>query len=152
MGATGSRPAAEYLGLFAEQRVCGVLVTPADATSRNPEAFRRHRIPFVLVDRVASGTGTCAVSVDDVRGGALAAGHRVSAGHHSVAYVSGPGEFAEPAAVLCHADVNDEWFRDRRTEYLTDDRTPERIVFHSGVGELPAQKGVLIANGARSAS
>lgn len=83
---------AEYLGLSAEQRVCGVLVTPADATGRNLEAFRRHRIPFVLVDRVASGTGTCAVSVDDVRGGALAAGHPVSAGHRSVAYVSGPGD------------------------------------------------------------
>ncbi|MFC9122518.1 LacI family DNA-binding transcriptional regulator, partial [Streptomyces sp. NPDC057067] len=26
---------AEYLGLFAEQRVCGVLVTPADATGGN---------------------------------------------------------------------------------------------------------------------
>lgn len=83
---------AEYLGLFAEQRVCGVLVTPADATGRNLEAFSRHRIPFVLVDRVAPGAGTCAVSVDDVRGGALAVGHLVSAGHRSVAYVSGPGD------------------------------------------------------------
>lgn len=91
---SGQSPAeeAEYLGLFAEQRVCGVLVTPADATGRNLEAFRRHRIPFVLVDRVASSTGTCAVSVDDVRGGALAVGHLVSAGHRAVAYVSGPGD------------------------------------------------------------
>ncbi|MFF8714396.1 LacI family DNA-binding transcriptional regulator [Streptomyces sp. NPDC015184] len=86
---------AEYLGLFAEQRVCGVLVTPADATGRNLAAFRRHRIPFVLVDRVASGGGTCAVSVDDVRGGALAVGHLVSAGHRSVAYVSGPGDLQQ---------------------------------------------------------
>ncbi|MFC9861847.1 MULTISPECIES: LacI family DNA-binding transcriptional regulator [unclassified Streptomyces] len=83
---------AEYLGLFAEQRVCGVLVTPADATGRNLEAFSRHRIPFVLVDRVAPGVESCAVSVDDVRGGALAVGHLVSAGHRSVAYVSGPGD------------------------------------------------------------
>ncbi len=91
---SGQSPAeeAEYLGLFAEQRVCGVLVTPADATGRNLESFARHRIPYVLVDRVASGTGTCAVSVDDVRGGALAVGHLISAGHRSVAYVSGPGD------------------------------------------------------------
>lgn len=83
---------AEYLGLFAEQRVCGVLVTPADATGGSLEAFARHRIPYVLVDRVASSTDTCAVSVDDVRGGLLAVGHLVSAGHRSVAYVSGPGD------------------------------------------------------------
>ncbi|MFI9627768.1 LacI family DNA-binding transcriptional regulator [Streptomyces sp. NPDC052042] len=83
---------AEYLGLFAEQRVCGVLVTPADPTGRNLDTLRRHRIPFVLVDRVAPGAGTCAVSVDDVRGGALAVGHLLFSGHRSVAYVSGPGD------------------------------------------------------------
>ncbi|MGN5633637.1 LacI family DNA-binding transcriptional regulator [Streptomyces sp. AC154] len=96
---------AEYLGLFAEQRVCGVLVTPADATGRNLESFSRHRIPYVLVDRVAPGTGTCAVSVDDVRGGALAVGHLISAGHRSVAYVSGPGDLHQ--------------IRDRRTGALS---------------------------------
>lgn len=83
---------AEYLGLFAEQRVYGVLVTPADPTGRNLEAFRHHGIPYVLVDRVASGADVCAVSVDDVRGGALAVGHLLSRGHRSVAYVSGPGD------------------------------------------------------------
>ncbi|MFE7426815.1 LacI family DNA-binding transcriptional regulator [Streptomyces sp. NPDC057545] len=86
---------AEYLGLFAEQRVCGVLVTPADPTGRNLEAFRRHGIPYVLVDRVASGADVCAVSVDDVRGGVLAVGHLLSSGHRSVAYVSGPDDLQQ---------------------------------------------------------
>ncbi|MFD8068696.1 substrate-binding domain-containing protein, partial [Streptomyces parvulus] len=81
---------AEYLSLFAEQRVRGVLLTPADATGRNIEGFRRHNIPFVLVDRVAEGTTECSVSVDDVAGGALAVRHLVDAGHRSIAYVSGP--------------------------------------------------------------
>ncbi|MGW5329327.1 LacI family DNA-binding transcriptional regulator [Streptomyces sp. NPDC004014] len=81
---------AEYLSLFAEQRVRGVLLTPADATGRNIAAFRRHGIPFVLVDRVAEGTTECSVSVDDVAGGALAVRHLVDAGHRSIAYVSGP--------------------------------------------------------------
>ncbi|MEZ3177992.1 LacI family transcriptional regulator [Streptomyces pimonensis] len=81
---------AEYLSLFAEQRVRGVLLTPADATGRNIEAFRRHGIPFVLVDRVAEGTTECSVSVDDVAGGALAVRHLVDAGHRSIAYVCGP--------------------------------------------------------------
>ncbi|GGV42263.1 LacI family transcriptional regulator [Streptomyces longisporoflavus] len=81
---------AEYLALFAEQRVRGVLLTPADATGRNIEAFRRHAIPFVLVDRVAEGATECSVSVDDVLGGALAVRHLVDTGHRSIAYVSGP--------------------------------------------------------------
>ncbi|MGW2635988.1 LacI family DNA-binding transcriptional regulator [Streptomyces sp. NPDC001348] len=84
---------AEYLSLFAEQRVRGVLLTPADATGRNIDAFRRHGIPFVLVDRVAEGTTECSVSVDDVAGGALAVRHLVDAGHRSIAYVSGPPGF-----------------------------------------------------------
>ncbi|MFH8570355.1 LacI family DNA-binding transcriptional regulator [Streptomyces sp. NPDC017993] len=81
---------AEYLSLFAEQRVRGVLLTPADATGRNIAAFRRHNIPFVLLDRVAEGTSECSVSVDDVTGGALAVRHLVTAGHRGIAYVSGP--------------------------------------------------------------
>ncbi|RII20333.1 Ribose operon repressor [Streptomyces sp. YIM 130001] len=81
---------AEYLSLFAEQRVRGVLLTPADATGRNIEAFRRHGIPFVLVDRVAEETDGCSVSVDDVTGGALAVRHLLDVGHRSIAYVSGP--------------------------------------------------------------
>jgi LacI family transcriptional regulator len=81
---------ADYLSLFAEQRVRGVLLTPADATGRNIDAFRRHNIPFVLVDRVAEGTTECSVSVDDVAGGALAMRHLVDAGHRSIAFVSGP--------------------------------------------------------------
>ncbi|WP_405774421.1 LacI family DNA-binding transcriptional regulator [Streptomyces sp. NBC_00859] len=81
---------AEYLSLFAEQRVRGLLLTPADATGRNIEGFRRHGIPFVLVDRVSEGTSECSVSVDDVAGGALAVRHLVAEGHRSIAYVSGP--------------------------------------------------------------
>ncbi|MFF9241254.1 LacI family DNA-binding transcriptional regulator [Streptomyces sp. NPDC014801] len=81
---------AEYLSLFAEQRVRGVLLTPTDASGRNIGTFRRHGIPFVLVDRVAEGAAECSVSVDDVAGGALAVRHLVDAGHRAIAYVSGP--------------------------------------------------------------
>lgn len=86
---------AEYLSLFAEQRVRGVLLTPADATGRNIRSFRRHGIPFVLVDRVSDGTTECSVSVDDVAGGALAVRHLIDAGHRSIAYVSGPPGFTQ---------------------------------------------------------
>ncbi|MFJ2645641.1 LacI family DNA-binding transcriptional regulator [Streptomyces sp. NPDC087420] len=81
---------AEYLSLFAEQRVRGVLLTPADATGRNVREFARQNIPFVHVDRAVPTAEGCSVSVDDVTGGALAVRHLLAAGHRSVTYVSGP--------------------------------------------------------------
>ncbi|WP_344259911.1 LacI family DNA-binding transcriptional regulator [Streptomyces sodiiphilus] len=81
---------ADYLSLFAEQRVRGVLVTPADMTGRNITDFRRHQIPFVFVDRVLPSVEGCSVSVDDVEGGTLAVRHLIEQGHTAVAYVSGP--------------------------------------------------------------
>lgn len=81
---------AEYLSLFAEQRVRGVLVTPADPTGDNLAVLRRRGIPFVLVDRVAGSDDDCSVSVDDVAGGAMAVRHLLAAGHREIAYVRGP--------------------------------------------------------------
>jgi LacI family transcriptional regulator len=81
---------ADYLSLFAEQRVRGVLVTPADMSGRNLSEFRRHGIPFVFVDRVLPSAEGCSVSVDDVLGGTMAVRHLLQQGHTSIAYVSGP--------------------------------------------------------------
>ncbi|MER5202040.1 LacI family DNA-binding transcriptional regulator [Streptomyces sp. NPDC002825] len=87
---------ADYLSLFAEQRVRGVLVTPADPSGENLRAFRRHGIPSVLVDRVAGDDEAgCSVSVDDVVGGSLAIRHLVATGHRSFAYVSGPAHLQQ---------------------------------------------------------
>ncbi|MEV6400601.1 LacI family DNA-binding transcriptional regulator [Streptomyces sp. NPDC051907] len=86
---------AEYLGLFSEQRVRGVLVTPADATGRNLASFRRQEIPFVYVDRLAPVDEACSVSVDDVAGGELAGRHLLERGHGDIVYVSGPLELAQ---------------------------------------------------------
>ncbi|HWM39098.1 MAG TPA: LacI family DNA-binding transcriptional regulator [Streptomyces sp.] len=80
---------AEYLSLFAEQRVRGVLVTPADTTGGNLAEFQRHGIPNVSVDRVLPSAEGCSVSVDDVAGGTLAARHLLERGHDSILYVSG---------------------------------------------------------------
>ncbi|MEU1181459.1 LacI family DNA-binding transcriptional regulator [Streptomyces sp. NPDC005820] len=116
---------AEYLSLFAEQRVRGVLLTPADATGRNIESFRRHGIPFVLVDRVSEGTTECSVSVDDVAGGALAVRHLIDAGHRSLAYVSGPPGFNQvrdrrtgALNALAEAGLGPECLRELPTERL----------------------------------
>lgn len=65
------------------------------SSGRNLEAFRRHGIPFIVVDRVAEGADQCSVSVDDVVGGALAVHHLIDAGHRSIGYVSGPEELSQ---------------------------------------------------------
>ncbi|MFF3751705.1 LacI family DNA-binding transcriptional regulator [Streptomyces sp. NPDC002018] len=86
---------ATYLTMFSEQRVRGVLVTPADTSGRNLDAFRRHGIPFVLVDRVVPSAEGCSVSVDDVTGGAMAVRHLLRGGCRDIAYVSGPMRLAQ---------------------------------------------------------
>jgi LacI family transcriptional regulator len=77
----------EYLSLFAEQRVRGLLVTPADASGANLSSFRRHKIPYVLVDRLGPA--------DEVVGGELAVRHLTGGGHTRIAYISGPRSLAQ---------------------------------------------------------
>ncbi|MYS22400.1 MULTISPECIES: LacI family DNA-binding transcriptional regulator [unclassified Streptomyces] len=86
------REEVDYLALFAEHRVRGVLVTPADPTGRSLDGLRGQNIPFVLVDRVAGDGMGCSVSVDDVVGGRLAAQHLIAAGHRVIVYVGGPSD------------------------------------------------------------
>lgn len=121
---------AEYLSLFAEQRVRGVLVTPADPTGANLAALRRREIPFVLVDRSAPVGECCSVSVDDVAGGYLAADHLLDKGHVGLTYVSGPMHLAQ-----C---------RDRRTGALValkDRSLPEDALTHIEVPRLDVDAG-----------
>jgi LacI family transcriptional regulator len=86
---------ADYLELFAQQRVRGLLVTPADGTGATLSAFARAGIPYVLVDRAVPGADACRVLVDNVGGGAMAAGHLFAAGHRRVTFVSGPLETSQ---------------------------------------------------------
>ncbi|MFJ4922876.1 LacI family DNA-binding transcriptional regulator [Streptomyces sp. NPDC088725] len=122
---------AEYLSLFAEQRVRGVLLTPADQTGHNVREFARRDIPYVHVDRALPAAEGCSVSVDDVAGGALAAGHLLAAGHRSVTYISGPMDLAQ-----C---------RDRRTGALAALREaglPEDALRHVETARLDVASGI----------
>jgi LacI family transcriptional regulator len=94
---SGHDPAveAEYLSLFAEQRVRGALITPADANGANVASFRRRLIPFVMVDRVGPSEELCSVSIDDEVGGELAMRHLIRAGHTRIAFVNGPLTLAQ---------------------------------------------------------
>ncbi|WP_460955679.1 LacI family DNA-binding transcriptional regulator [Parasphingorhabdus pacifica] len=84
-----------YLSLFAEQRVRGVLVTPTDTSGHHLRQLRRHGIPYVYVDRVAEEDEACSISVDDVAGGELAAGHLLERGHRHIAHVTGSMTLAQ---------------------------------------------------------
>ena len=79
-----------YLDHFREQRVVGVLVTPA---SEDPAALSRLEsvgAPLVLVDRDAADSRLNSVTVDDVQGGYLAVSHLLSTGRRRVMVVGGP--------------------------------------------------------------
>jgi LacI family transcriptional regulator len=120
---------ADYLSLFAEQRVRGVLVTPVGSGS-GLDVLRRQGIPFVLVDRVAPSGQGCSVSVDDVAGGRMAAAHLADHGHRQIGYVSGPMSLAQ-----C---------RDRRTgalAELTARGLPEDALSHIESGRMDVAAG-----------
>lgn len=80
-----------YLAVLAEQRVQGVLISPASSALPPLDAIRQHGIPVVLLDQRAQGAAQCSVSVDDVTGGALAMTHLLEQGHERLAFVGGKG-------------------------------------------------------------
>lgn len=84
------RREADYLDLFEEQRVHGVLVTPVGELGSRLARLRDRGIPAVLVDRRSDDGGFSSVSVDDVAGGHLAVRHLLDIGRRRIAFVGGP--------------------------------------------------------------
>lgn len=80
---------ARNLRVLAEQRVRGVLITPADEDLSRLGLLRQRGVAVVLVDHPASGD-VCSVAVDDVAGGELAVAHLLARGARRIAYVTGP--------------------------------------------------------------
>ncbi|WP_439679527.1 LacI family DNA-binding transcriptional regulator [Embleya sp. MST-111070] len=79
-----------YLRVLQEQRVRGVLVTPARDAELPVADLRARGLAVVLLDRGGDRADLCSVAVDDVLGGRLAAEHLVAAGRREFAFVSGP--------------------------------------------------------------
>jgi LacI family transcriptional regulator len=79
-----------HLDVLAEQRVQGVLITPTAELSPALATLRSRGVPVVLLDRRATGPDQCAVAVDDVLGGRLAADHLLERGHRRIAFIGGP--------------------------------------------------------------
>ncbi|WP_448256352.1 LacI family DNA-binding transcriptional regulator [Microbacterium aurum] len=92
-----------YLDLFLEQRVNGVLITPAGADLSPLARLQNLGTPVVLVDREDPSPVLASVSVDDEEGGYLAVAHLLETGRRRVAYVSGPGTISQVAERLAGA-------------------------------------------------
>jgi LacI family transcriptional regulator len=141
-----------YLGLLEEHRVEGVLITPAERELAHVVALAGRGIPTVLLDRSAPAGSLCSVTVDDVRGGELAAAHLLSSGHERIALVNGPSSIrqcadrrrgARRAARRLGLDV-DTAVAEIAVPALTDvhgERAAERLL-----GELAGVDAVMCAN------
>jgi LacI family transcriptional regulator len=79
-----------YLGLLEEQRVQGLVITPATRSLRHLETLRARGTLVVLLDRRSRNGEFCSVSVDHARGGELAARHLFDLGHRRIAFINGP--------------------------------------------------------------
>ena len=81
---------ARYLRLLEEQRVQGIVITPATRSIRHLEALRDRGTLVVLLDRRSRAGQFCSVSVDHTHGGELAARHLFDLGHRLIAFINGP--------------------------------------------------------------
>lgn len=78
-----------YISVLIEQKVRGVLITPADDRPDRLDVLRDRHIAVVLLDRETKNPNECSVSVDDVRGGEIAIQHLVELGHQRIAWITG---------------------------------------------------------------
>ena len=94
-----------YLELFEEQRVFGVLISPIGDVTARLERLRQRGTPAVLVDRSGDDSAFSSVSVDDIAGGRLAAEHLIDSGRTRLAFVGGPFEIKQVADRLAGAQA-----------------------------------------------
>lgn len=80
----------EYLQLFREQRVRGMLLSSVGDPEGHLAAAGWGGIPTVLIDQTSSTGRYPAVTVNDVLGGRLAVSHLLNLGRRHIAVVGGP--------------------------------------------------------------
>lgn len=128
-----------HLELFQEQRVNGVLLTPASDDLSAVHRFAAGGTPVILVDREAEEGLLPSVSVDDVEGGRLAAEHLLSAGRRRLAFIGGPRSVQQVAdrlrgveeAVAAHPGVTLEIFEQSALTVLQGRAAGESIAARS---------------------
>ena len=86
---------ATYLDLFEEQRVGGILIAPVGNVLPRLRRLKRNGISVVIIDRKAGADELSSVSVDDERGGWLAADHLIAQGARRIGVIGGPGNLRQ---------------------------------------------------------
>lgn len=86
-----------HLTVLAEQRVRGVLITPADERGDHVELLRQRGVAVVLLDHPTPRANQCSVAVDDVAGGELAVRHLLEQAARDIALVTGPSSLRQCA-------------------------------------------------------
>ncbi|GAA3909978.1 substrate-binding domain-containing protein [Microbacterium invictum] len=80
----------QYIDLFEEQQVRGLLIAPYGDVTARLQKLRMRGIAAVLVDRFSGDGRFSSVSVDSVAGGRLAVEHLIELGRRRIAFVGGP--------------------------------------------------------------
>jgi len=106
--AEDARREQDYLDLFEEQRVSGLLITPVGDVLPRLERLRKRGSPSVLVDRAENSANFSSVSVDDHRGGQLALGHLLEIGRTRPAFLSGSRQIVQVRERLAGAQAEME--------------------------------------------
>jgi LacI family transcriptional regulator len=82
----------QVLDLLQEQGVRGIIIAPITPDPTVLLEISQRGTPVILLDHPRERLDLCAVAVDDVLGGQLAAEHLISLGHRRIAYLGGPVE------------------------------------------------------------
>lgn len=106
-----------HFEMLAEQRAAGAIVVPYSASGPRLRQLRMVGTHLVLVDRAADEHDGCAVAVDDVAGGTLAARHLLESPGRGLTLVNGPTSIPQ-----C---------RDRRRGFIDADAGAELTEFTS---------------------
>lgn len=80
----------QYIDLFEEQQVRGLLIAPYGDVTARLQRLRARGVAAVLVDRFSGDGRFSSVSVDSVAGGRLAVEHLIEHGRRRIAFVGGP--------------------------------------------------------------
>ena len=137
-GNTSESPDREsnYLDLFEEQRVRGILISPYGDVEPRLRQLKAFGIPSVLVDRVSELQEFSSVSVDDEAGGETAVRHLIDTGRRRIGFVGGALQVRQVAdrltgarrAVHAHRGASLTVFETHQTTVLEGRRIGEEIV------------------------
>lgn len=86
-----------HLRLFEEQRVAGILISPAGNILKQLRRLKERGTAVVIVDRKSGADEFSSVSVDDKFGGYIAAEHLVHQGRRAIAVIGGPHSIRQVA-------------------------------------------------------